>query len=133
MVREHSFNGDPEVFMRYLLLIYSNPAAWQQLSQEQADALSAEYAVLTQEIKESGEFVSGDALTGPDTATTVRVRDGSSGVTDGPFAETKEHLAGYYAVDVKDLERAKELAAKIPDARTGSIEIRPIMDVGARE
>jgi hypothetical protein len=116
--------------MRYLLLIYSNPTAWETWTEEESSAMHAEYGAFTKEIVDSGEFVGGDALTSPDTGTTVRVRDGHSSATDGPYAETKEHLAGYYAVDVASLDRAKELAAKIPDARFGSIEIRPIMDVG---
>lgn len=117
--------------MRYLLLIYSNPTTWESLSKAEADAMHAAYGELTKEIVESGEFISGDGLTGPQTASTVRVRGGSSSVTDGPYAETKEHLAGYYAVDVADLERAKEIAAKVPDAKYGSIEIRAVMDTSA--
>jgi hypothetical protein len=115
--------------MRYLLLIYSNPTTWESLSKEDAESMHKEYGVFTQDIVDSGEFVSGDALTGPQTAVTIRVRDSSAAATDGPYAETKEHLVGYYAVDVADLDRAKELAARIPDARYGSIEIRAVMDM----
>ncbi len=114
--------------MRYMLLIYSNPTAWETWTKEESDQMHAEYGAFTKEILDSGEFISGDPLTSPDTGVTVRVRDGKASATDGPYAETKEHLAGYYAIDVKDLDRAKELAAKIPDSRYGSIEIRPIMD-----
>jgi hypothetical protein len=117
--------------MRYLLLIYSNPTTWESMSKAEADAMHAAYGAFTNEIVESGEFIAGDALTGPQTASTVRVRAGSSSSTDGPYAETKEHLAGYYAVDVADLERAKELAAKIPDASYGSVEVRAVMDMSA--
>ncbi len=108
--------------MKYMLLIYGDP------SYVAGDdrAISAEYLKFTQEIIDSGELVGGDPLQGIDTATTVRVRDGKRNTLDGPFAETKEVLGGYYLVDVKDLDRAIELAAKIPGARTGSIEVRPL-------
>src|ERR1044071_4179455 len=86
--------------------------------------VTAEYGRFTAEILESGEFVAGDPLEGIDTATTVRVRDGKRSTTDGPFAETKEVLGGYYIVDVKDLDRAIELASQIPGARTGVVEVR---------
>jgi hypothetical protein len=119
--------------MRYMLLIYSNPTAWESWSKEEANGMMAEYGAFTKEIADSGELIAGDPLTSPDTGVTIRIRDGKASATDGPYAETKEHLAGYYAVDVKDLDRAKELAAKIPDARFGSIEIRPIMDYGMPE
>jgi hypothetical protein len=116
--------------MRYLLLIYTNPTTRPGLTKEQNDALSNDYWTFTKEITTSGEMVGGEGLTGVETASTVRVRDGKAGITDGPFAETKEHLAGYYLVDVKDLDRALELAAKIPDVAFGSVEVRPIMDMG---
>jgi hypothetical protein len=88
-----------------------------------------EYMTFTREIADSGELVAGEALQAVDTATTVRVRDGKKATTDGPFAETKEVLGGFYLVDVKDLDRAIELAAKIPGARTGSIEVRPVWEL----
>src|SRR5437868_6214071 len=93
----------------------------------------ADYGKFTQDIVNSGEFVAGDALAPVETATTVRVRGGERALTDGPFAETKEVLGGYYIVDVKDLDRAVELAALIPVAARGidSIEVRPVMDVSA--
>ena len=110
--------------MKYALLIYGDPNA-------PGDAdMHAEYMKFTQEILESGEMVGGDALQAIDTATTVRVDGGKRTTTDGPFAETKEVLGGFYLVDVKDLDRAIELAAKIPGARTGSVEVRPVADVG---
>jgi hypothetical protein len=91
--------------------------------------VTAEYGTFTREIADSGEMVAGEALQPTDTATTVRVRDGKRATTDGPFAETKEVLAGFYLVDVKDLDRALELAAKIPGARTGSVEVRPVWEI----
>jgi hypothetical protein len=86
----------------------------------------AEYLAFTREIVESKEFVSGERLNGTDTATSVRVRGGRTAMTDGPFAETKEQLGGFYLVDVADLDRALELAARLPGARTGVIEVRPL-------
>jgi hypothetical protein len=116
-----------------MLLIYSNPANWAALPEAERNAMMAEYGTFTQDIVSSGEFVSGDPLAGVDTATTVKVRGGESETTDGPFVETKEHLAGYYIVDVKDLDRALALAARIPDARFGAIEVRPVLDMSGVE
>jgi hypothetical protein len=115
--------------MKYMLLINSDPAAY-PTSQAEGEKLQAAYGAFTQEILDSKEFVSGDPLQGPDTATVVRVRAGKTSTTDGPFAETKEHLVGYYVVDVPDLDRALALAAKIPGATTGGIEVRPLQDIG---
>jgi hypothetical protein len=112
--------------MKYMLLIAGDPSA---VSEESDDEIFAEYGKFTQEILDSGEMVAGDPLQGVETATTVRVRDGKRTTTDGPYAETKEVLGGYYIVDVNDLDRAIELAAKIPAARLGCIEVRPIMDL----
>ena len=117
--------------MRYMLLIYGDPETWTSISPEESQAVFQEYGAFTQDIVDSGEYVNGDPLQGNDTATTVRIRDGKRLLTDGPFAETKEHLGGYYVVDVKDLDRAIELAARIPGAAHGydSIEVRPIMEL----
>ena len=119
--------------MKYMLLIYSNPANWAALTEAERANLNHEYGTFTQDIVASGEFVSGDPLAGVDTATTVKVRDSGTETTDGPFIESKEHLAGYYIVDVKDLDRALALAAKIPDARFGAIEVRPVLDMSGVE
>jgi hypothetical protein len=116
--------------MRYMLLIYSDPSAWASLDAGQADQMMSDYYAFSQRIVESGEFVAGDPLQGVETATTVRVRDGAIDSTDGPFAETKEVLGGYYLVDVADLDRATELDAQIPDARFGGVEVRPIQPLG---
>ena len=113
--------------MKYMLLIYGDPSAYNPAD---GDKIMGEYMAFTQEILDSGEMVAGDPLQGTETATTVRVRDGKRSTTDGPFAETKEVLGGYYIVDVKDLDRAVELASKIPDSRTGSVEVRPVRDMG---
>lgn len=114
--------------MKYMLLIYSDPAA-APTTPEAGQKLHEAYGAFTQAILNSGELVAGDALQGIDTATAVRVRGTKTTTTDGPFAETKEHLAGYYLVDVKDLDRAIELASQIPNARDGVIEVRPIMEL----
>ncbi len=116
-----------------MLLIYSNPANWAALPEAERNGLMAEYGTFTKDIVDSGEFVSGDPLAGIETATTVKVRDGVSDATDGPFVESKEHLAGYYVVDVKDLDRALALAARIPDARFGAVEVRPVLDMSGVE
>ena len=113
--------------MKYLLLIYTDPTAFDP---DTADQLHKEYGEFTQSILESGEMQGGDALEAVDAATTVRVRNGKRATTDGPFAETKEVLGGFYIVDVEDLDRAIELAGQIPDAHTGSIEIRPMRGMG---
>jgi hypothetical protein len=127
--REAAASKEDDV--RYMLLIYSDPSAWANATQEEQQKVFGEYGAFTQEIIASGEFSTGDPLQGVETATTVRVKDGDALTTDGPFAETKEVLAGYYVVDVPDLDRAIELAAKIPDAAWGwgSIEVRPVMEV----
>jgi hypothetical protein len=115
--------------MRYALLIYASEQDWASQSEEQAQAVNQEYMAFTKDIIDRGLMKGGEALQGTATATTVRVRDGETLTTDGPFAETKEQLGGFYLVDCKDLDEAIEVAARIPDVRRGSIEIRPIMDV----
>ena len=113
--------------MQYLLLIYRNDAEYGKMSPAERRELSAEYGVFTQAIVQSGHFKAGDGLQPTTTATTVRVRDGKTLTTDGPFAETHEQLAGYYLVEARDLDAAMAIAARIPGARTGSIEVRPVM------
>ncbi|HEX3539693.1 MAG TPA: YciI family protein [Acidimicrobiales bacterium] len=112
--------------MKYMLLIYSDPSVYADAAVGQK--IMEEYGTFTQAIVDSGELVSGEPLQGSDTATVVRSRAGQISTTDGPYVETKEYLAGYYVVDVKDLDRAIEIAAMIPDARTAGIEVRPVMD-----
>ncbi len=113
-----------------MLLIYGDAEKFAALPADVRDNWHGEYMEYTQSIAGSGELVAGDALQGVDTATTVSVEDGATLTTDGPFAETKETLGGFYIVDVPDLDRALALAAQIPDARTGKVEVRPVMDVG---
>jgi hypothetical protein len=112
--------------MQYLLLIYSNEAEYAKLDQAATDKIMAEYGTFTQSIIQSGNFKAGDRLRPASTATTVRVKDGKVLTTDGPFAETREQLAGYYLIEAKDLDAALGIAARIPTARYGSIEVRPI-------
>ena len=116
--------------MKYMLLIYSDRDAYAALSSETQAQINQDYFTYTQQIIDSGEFVAGDPLQGIDTATTVRSRNGQRTLTDGPFAETKEVLGGFYIVDVKDLDRALELAAQLPGIRheLDSIEVRPLLD-----
>ena len=118
--------------MRYMLLIYTDPAVDAAQPPEAGEQLMGEYYAFTQKIVASGEMVTGDPLQGIETATSVRVRDGRTSTTDGPFAETKEVLGGYYVVDVADLDRATELAAQIPGSRTGTVEVRPVMEFPAQ-
>lgn len=113
--------------MRYLLLIYQDEAAHSQWSEEQLAAEYQEYFAFGAETEKRG-IQAGEALMPTNTATTVRVRNGKILTTDGPFAETKEQLGGFYLFDCKDLDEAIEIAAKIPGARHGSIEIRPVME-----
>ncbi|HEX5059847.1 MAG TPA: YciI family protein [Kofleriaceae bacterium] len=113
--------------MQYLLLIYDNEKLWGDMSKEESQKLHGEYTVFTNDIKASGHFVAGDALQPVATATTVRVRNGKTQTTDGPFAETKEQLGGYYLINAKDLDEACKIAERIPSARIGSIEVRPVM------
>jgi hypothetical protein len=113
--------------MHYLLMIYENEKVWADMPEGQRNSMFGEYMTYTNDIKASGHFKAGDALQPVATATTVRVRDGKTQVTDGPFAETREQLGGYYLIEAKDLDEATKIAARIPSARWGSIEIRPIM------
>jgi hypothetical protein len=113
--------------MEYLLLIYSNEADGKKMTAAQYGELFQEYQTFTQDLTKSGKNKGGNPLEQTSTATTVRVRNGKTVVTDGPFAETKEQLGGYYLVEAKDLDDAISIAAKIPGAKQGSIEVRPIM------
>jgi hypothetical protein len=116
--------------MRYLLLIYT-PESDTPPPDDVAAASHAAYATFTADIKARGLFLGGEALTPTATATTVRVADGQTLTTDGPFAETKEALGGYYLIEARDLDEAIETAAKIPAAKEGSIEVRPIWELPA--
>ncbi len=112
--------------MKYLCLIYDDEKTTAGMSKAEGDAFMGEYFAFTEGIKKSGQYVGGEALKPVHTATTVRVRNGKMSTTDGPFAETKEQLGGYYLIEAKDLNEALQVAAKIPSAKTGSVEVRPI-------
>ena len=114
--------------MKYLLMIYTSEQQDAQRTPEQQEANMGEYFAFTSEIREAGVMLGGEALHPTITATTVRVRDGQTVSTDGPFAETKEQLGGYYLLDCENLDEAIKWAAKIPGAREGSIEIRPLWE-----
>ncbi len=113
--------------MQYILLIYASEAAQAKQSEAENSAAYGSYMDFTDSIKKSGQFVAGEALEPIATATTVRVKAGKVLRTDGPFAETREQLGGFYVVEAKDLDEAVALAARLPDAHGGSIEVRPIM------
>jgi hypothetical protein len=113
--------------MKYLCLIYENEASWATMTREEGDKVMHEYFTFTDDVKKSGHYVAGEALQPVASASTVRVRKGKLATTDGPFAETKEQLGGFYLIEAKDLNDAIQVASRIPAAKTGSIEVRPIM------
>jgi hypothetical protein len=116
--------------MQYLLLIYEDEKVWVDMPEAERMRIYGEYMRYTDEIKKSGHWQAGAPLQPTHTATTVRVRDGKAAITDGPFAETREQLGGYYLVEAKDLDEATGLAARIPGAKVGSIEVRPVLPHG---
>jgi hypothetical protein len=115
--------------MQYILLIYANEAEQQNRSAEENGKIFEEYMTFSKSIKDSGHMLGGEPLEPVGAATTVRVKGGKTIRTDGPFAETREQLGGYYLIEAKDLDEAVAIAARIPDARGGSIEVRPVMKV----
>lgn len=114
--------------MKYLCLIYEDETRWAGLTPGEAEAYIAECIAAQASIQAGGHFLAGEALNQTATATTVRIRDGRLSATDGPFAETKEQLGGFYLIEARDMDEAVQVAAKIPSARTGSIEVRPVVD-----
>ena len=113
--------------MQYMCLIYDDETMWQTMPEADRNGVMGQYVAFTESIRESGNMVAGDALQPTSTATTVRVRNGETLMTDGPFAETKEQLGGYYLIEAKDADEALAIAARIPSAKYGSIEVRPLM------
>jgi hypothetical protein len=113
--------------MKYAFTIYGEESARESATPEDMEATTRAYMAFTQEVQDKGILLAGEGLYPTPTATTVRVRDGERSVTDGPFAESKEQLGGFYVLDCKDLDEAIEWAAKIPGAQHGSVEIRPVM------
>ena len=112
--------------MKYLCLIYGDESRWATYSKEQAESELSEYMAFTDDVRKSGHMLGGDALQATSTATTVRVRNGKVSTTDGPFAETKDQLGGYYLVDVPDNDEAVRWAAQCPGAKHGACEVRPL-------
>jgi hypothetical protein len=118
--------------MKYLLTIYADESRFATMTPEDSAALMEAYGKFGTEAQAAGALLGGEGLQPTATATTVRVRDGETLLTDGPFAETREQLGGYYLLDCADLDEANRWAAKIPDAAIGAIEVRPIMDYEAQ-
>jgi hypothetical protein len=114
--------------MKYMCLIYEDERTLEAMSRSEMDGLMREFFAFTGEIRKSGHFLGGEALQAVKTATTVRIRNGKLSTTDGPFAETKEQLGGFYLISARDLNEAIRVAAKIPSARLGSVEVRPIQE-----
>jgi len=114
--------------MKYMLLIYQDEQVWNGRTEPERQQIYEEYRQLIEELKSKGKYLAGDQLQPAITASTVRVRDGKQMITDGPFAETREQLGGFFLIDARDVDEAKRIAAQIPSARMGSIEIRPVVE-----
>jgi len=114
--------------MKYMLLIYHDEQSWNAVSEPERQQIYGEFRKLREELVSRGQFVTGSQLQSISTATSVRVRDGKELVTDGPFAETHEQLGGYFLIEAKNLDEATAIAARIPSARMGSIEVRPLVE-----
>ena len=113
--------------MQYMLLIYDDEGVWQTMPEDERSSVMGEYFAYTEALRKAGKYVAGDALQPTSTAKSVRLRDGETTTSVGPFAETKEALGGYYLVDVDSEEEALEWASRIPSARFGTIEVRPVV------
>ena len=114
--------------MRYLCLIYDDEKKWEGLSKSEQEAGIAEYGAFTESVRKNGHWITAERLQPVNTATTVRVRNGKPSTTDGPYAETKEQLGGFYLINAKDLNEAIQVASRIPSAKWGSVEVRPIWE-----
>ena len=117
--------------MKYMLLIYHDEQSWEGITEAERLQIYGEYRNLRGELESRGKFVTGSQLQPITTATTVRVRDGKELITDGPFAETHEQLGGYFLIEADNLDEATSIAARIPSARTGTIEVRPLVETAA--
>jgi hypothetical protein len=119
--------------VKYLILIYSNPASrelWEGFSEDQRAAGYRYYAALTEELADSGELIASEALADSSLTRRVSVRDGRTLTSDGPFAEAKELLAGFFLLECESMERAVEVAARVPEAEFGLVEVRPVLELG---
>lgn len=122
--------------MKYLILIYSNPMSreiWEGLSDDQRAVGFKSYAALNDDLRASGEMIVTEALADPSLAKRVTVREGRAMTTDGPYAEAKELLAGFYLIECESMERAIEHAARVPEAQLGLVEVRPVLDLSGLE
>ncbi len=117
--------------MKYMLLIYHDEHRWSELGESDRQQIYGEYRKLREELQSRGQFLNGSQLQPVTTATSIRVRDGKEIVTDGPFAETHEQLGGYFLIEARNLDEANEIAARIPSARMGTIEVRPLVETQA--
>lgn len=113
--------------MKYMLLIYHDEQAWNSLTEAERQQIYREYRQVIQQLESRGQYLVGDQLQPATTASTVRVREGKQILTDGPFAETREQLGGFFLIEAKDPDEAASIAARIPSARMGAIEIRPVV------
>jgi len=121
-------NPDRRQEMKYLLLIYDSEQSWDSLTESERQQIYGEYGKLREQLQAKGQFLGGSQLQPVTTATSIRVRDGKTLVTDGPFAETHEQLGGYCLIEAKDLDEANSVAARIPSARMGTVEVRPLVE-----
>jgi hypothetical protein len=119
--------------MKYIVLIYDNANTRETFLGEQGEDLMAEVDAIMKELTDSGELVGGEALADPANTKTIRLVDGAPAITDGPFAEAKEHLGGYLILDCESIERAAEIARRWPSARFTPLEVRPLMDTSGAE
>jgi hypothetical protein len=122
--------------VKYLILIYSNPASreiWEGFSDDQRAEGYRYYAALTEELAAAGELIVSEALADPSLTTRVSVRDGQTLTSDGPFAETKELVGGFFLLECESHERAVEIAARVPEAELGLVEVRPVLELGGTE
>lgn len=115
--------------MKYMLLIYHNEQEWDGLTEQQRQEAYGEYRQLRDQLQKSGQFVTGSQLQPASSATSVRLRGGKRLLTDGPFAETREQLGGYFLIEARNLDEAVDIAARVPGARNGTIEVRPLVEV----
>jgi hypothetical protein len=115
--------------VQYMLLIYDDEQVWAGLSEAERGQIFQEYGAFTESIRESGHYVTGAPLQPTSSATSVRLRESEQLVTDGPFAETKEQLGGYYLIEAENVDEAIEIAGRIPSAKLGTIEVRPVLEM----
>lgn len=118
--------------MKYLCLVYHEESAINAMTKTEFDAMTSDVLVYREELRQGGHYITSDALQFVQSATTIRVRGGKVSITDGPFAETKEQLGGFYLIEARDLNEAIRLASNMPPARVGSIEVRPLKDPHTR-